>query len=132
MPGRKAESTRRATMAQRRRVWLGAAMGALATAVILIAIWQRYPAVQHGVYRTTVGTLQSVVLADGSEATLNSDSDIVVDLSLRERDIDLRRGEAFFQVTKNPRRPFVVSAGAHRVIAEARAFPYAAKANTCA
>ncbi len=117
VPGRKAESTRRATMAQRRRVWLGAAMGALATAVILIAIWQRYPAVQHGVYRTTVGTLQSVVLADGSEATLNSDSDIVVDLSLRERDIDLRRGEAFFQVTKNPRRPFVVSAGAHRVIA---------------
>ncbi|MGH8042953.1 MAG: FecR family protein [Rudaea sp.] len=117
LPDRQAASTRHTTMAQWRRVWLSAAMGALATAIMLIAIWQRYPAVQHGVYRTAVGALQSVALADGSEATLNSDSDIVVNLSRRERDIDLRRGEAFFKVAKNPQRPFVVSAGAHRVIA---------------
>ena len=103
--------------ALRQRVRLGAAIAALATAVILIVIWQRYPAVHHSTYQTAIGTLQSVTLADGSEATLNSDSDIVVDLSRRERDIDLRRGEAFFKVAKNPHRPFVVSVGSHRAIA---------------
>src|SRR6185312_14618944 len=47
----------------------------------------------------------------------SSDTGIAVALSRRERDIDLRNGEAFFEVQKDKSRPFVVHVDGHRVIA---------------
>jgi len=68
-------------------------------------------------YETVVGGLQAVPLRDGSNITLNSDSQVHVAVSDKERRVELTHGEAFFEVTKDPARPFVVRAGHARVIA---------------
>jgi transmembrane sensor len=48
---------------------------------------------------------------------LNTDSEIQLEISDRERRVKLVRGEAFFDVAKDPTRPFVVYANDKRVIA---------------
>lgn len=68
-------------------------------------------------YRTAVSENRVVHLSDGSRVTLNTGSKIRVLLSASERRIELERGEAFFDVTKDPSRPFVVHADGSRVIA---------------
>lgn len=73
--------------------------------------------VRGEVYSTSVGGVASVALRDGSHITLNSSSRIRVDLGQKERQIELQQGEAFFEVAKDPKRPFVVQAGSERVIA---------------
>ena len=68
-------------------------------------------------YSTTVGGLASVPMADGSKVTLNTDSQIHIALTNSERDVELSHGEAFFEVSKDPTRPFVVRVGNRRVVA---------------
>lgn len=79
--------------------------------------WARYTAVEQASYSTAMGSVRTVRLADGSQATLSSDSRIEVALSRGERRIDLQQGEAYFEVSKHPERPFVVTAGHRQVIA---------------
>jgi transmembrane sensor len=59
-------------------------------------------------YDTGVGESEMVVLADGSQAQLNTASKIAVHYTADERRIDLIAGEAFFDVDKDHARPFVV------------------------
>lgn len=68
-------------------------------------------------YATPVGGIESVATADGSVVTLNTDSQIRVALTKTERQIDLRHGEAYFEVAHDPTRPFVVHAANERIIA---------------
>jgi transmembrane sensor len=68
-------------------------------------------------FRTPVGGMASVPMGDGSRITLNSDSEIELEVSDRERRVNLSRGEAFFDVAKDPSRPFVVYANRNRVVA---------------
>ena len=68
-------------------------------------------------YRTPVGGVARVPIADGSNVTLNTDSRIRILLTDTERHVEIERGEAFFEVAKDAARPFVVSAGDKRVIA---------------
>jgi transmembrane sensor len=56
-------------------------------------------------------------MPDGSNVTLNTDSQIRIALTDTERRVELGHGEAFFEVSKDPKRPFVVRAGDKRVIA---------------
>ena len=79
--------------------------------------WRNFGAIEAASHATALGAVQAVPLADGSQATLASDSRIDVRLSRRERHIDLQRGEAFFEAAKDPARPFVVEAGERRVVA---------------
>lgn len=102
---------------QRRARVFTAAAAAAGLAVALFFGWQRYDTVAPASYRTSVGALKTIALADGSDATLSSDTAIDVALSRRERHIDLARGEAFFDVAKDPARPFAVAAGTRRIVA---------------
>ncbi len=68
-------------------------------------------------YSTPVGGQTTVSLPDDSRVTLNTDSDIRVEFNQSERRIDLRKGEAFFVVAKDPARPFVVYVDDKRVTA---------------
>lgn len=61
-------------------------------------------------YTSTVGQVRRIALSDGSLLTLGADSEVRVDISSRERDIELTRGQAFFIVHKDPARPFLVKA----------------------
>ncbi len=53
-----------------------------------------------------------VTLEDGSTVVLGPDSAIDVAMTVDRREITLRRGTAFFQVTPNRNRPFVVKTAA--------------------
>jgi transmembrane sensor len=92
----------------------------LAASVVLCVAgavaWRSY--VPHSAsYETMVGGLESIPLADGSHMTLNSDSEVHVGVTAKERGVELNHGEAFFEVAKDPTRPFIVRAGHSRVIA---------------
>jgi transmembrane sensor len=67
-------------------------------------------------HSTVVGGLQTVPLSDGSQVTLNTDTDIRVAMTDTERRVELEQGEAFFEVARDPTRPFVVKAGDRRVM----------------
>lgn len=107
------------------RAWRGSRV--FATAAILVTavlaggsllLWNRAgPPQQPVVYRTGIGLSSSVRLGDGSEATLSSDTTLAVSMSRDERGMELRHGEAFFEVRKNAARPFVVHVDGRRVIA---------------
>ncbi|MBS0416129.1 MAG: FecR domain-containing protein [Proteobacteria bacterium] len=71
---------------------------------------------------TQKGERSLLLLPDGSRITLNSDSSVQTDYSNERRRVTLVRGEAFFQVAKDPARPFVVTAGSRDVVAVGTAF----------
>lgn len=71
---------------------------------------------------TGIGEQRLIPLEDGSRLTLNSDSHVQVDFRSAQRRVRLIRGEAFFEVTHDPQRPFVVIAGAQQVTAVGTAF----------
>ncbi len=73
-------------------------------------------------YSTDLGEIRRVPLADGSSAAINSASQLVVTLSEQRRDVHLTKGEAWFRVAKDPKRPFVVEAGSVLVRAVGTAF----------
>lgn len=79
--------------------------------------WQSYHRVESALYGTALGGIETVSLSDGSQAILASDSLIEVQLSRRQRRIELARGEAIFDVAKDSRRPFVVDGGDREVVA---------------
>lgn len=70
-----------------------------------------------GSYATGVGEQQIVVLDDGTRMTLNTDTQVQVDLASRQRAVSIRSGEALFEVAKDPLRPFVVRVGGSEVVA---------------
>jgi transmembrane sensor len=60
-------------------------------------------------YRTSLGEVRNVTLADGSEVTLDSASAIRLDYSPEQRRVELLAGRAIFQVAPQAERPFVVA-----------------------
>jgi transmembrane sensor len=56
-----------------------------------------------------------VTLPDGSTVDLNSRSRIEIRYSNRSRNVELLQGQALFNVTTDPARPFVVNSGNTRV-----------------
>ena len=72
---------------------------------------------QQAHYASAVGQVQTLTLPDGSLATLSSDSQLDVRITRQERHVALTRGEAFFDVAHDRRRPFVVEAQGRRVAA---------------
>jgi transmembrane sensor len=60
---------------------------------------------------STTATVERFTLADGSVADLNRNSGLEIEFTDAERRLRLVRGEAHFNVAKNPARPFIVTAG---------------------
>jgi transmembrane sensor len=58
--------------------------------------------------RTATAQRSEVMLADGSQLQLNSDSALDIDFDERQRVLKLYRGEMWVQVAKDSGRPFVV------------------------
>jgi transmembrane sensor len=77
---------------------------------------------QADIYSTQVGEIRRITLDDGSSVALNTDSEVHVRYTERGRHVDLVRGEALFEVAKNPHRPFDVEAGQADVHAIGTAF----------
>lgn len=73
-------------------------------------------------YKTAVGEISNVSLADGSKLKLNTDSEVRVHFSATQRTVHLLNGEVFFEVAKDVSKPFVVEARSERVTAIGTAF----------
>ena len=73
-------------------------------------------------YQSPVGTSRSIRLNDGSTVVLNSDSALTVNINSQTRELSLLKGEAWFQVSPDPQRPFRVHAGDGSVTALGTAF----------
>lgn len=97
----------------------GAALAASATGAVWLST-QRYLA---GVsYETMQGEIRRVPLEDGSTATINTLSEIEVNMAPATRSVRVAKGEVWFQVAKDSRRPFIVDIGRIRVKAIGTAF----------
>ncbi|WP_260600233.1 FecR family protein [Sphingomonas endolithica] len=104
-----------------RRRMLAAAGGALAASIVAGVFGLRL--LPHPARLATIkGDIRRVPLAEGSAVTLNTDSAIEPLLSAELRRVNLVRGEALFDVAKDPARPFVVYAGDTRVRAVGTSF----------
>ncbi len=89
--------------------WLAASTCAVLLIALASALWTQFPAKQ--VYQTAVGGRQVVVLNDNTHITLNTNTRLIVSYRRSERRVQLERGEALFDVIRNPARPFIVQAG---------------------
>lgn len=101
------EQTRSSLRPVRRAALVG---GGVAACIALLVLYQDIRLFLLSDYRTAVGQQQVVTLPDGSVAHLNTDSALAVTYTGEERRIDLLRGEAFFTVRPDPRKPFRVLA----------------------
>ncbi|MBL8271626.1 FecR family protein [Steroidobacter sp.] len=88
-----------------------------AAAVCLLAIGLVFNHVNSAreTYRTEIGGRQSVPLADGSRVELNTQTRLRAAIDERQREVWLEEGEAYFEVERDPSRPFVVHAGERSV-----------------
>ncbi len=77
---------------------------------------------QYVVYRTGAGERRVVTLADGSQITLDTRSEVAVRYTVHSRRLELERGQARFDVAHDAERPFTVAAEGHQVVATGTAF----------
>ncbi|MGR4890742.1 FecR family protein [Sphingopyxis sp. LARHCG72] len=105
-------------MFSRRRLLLGGGAGALAAGVAGLALFRS----AGEDYRTGFGEVREMALADGSTASINTDTDLYVAITGSARRLRLVHGEAWFAVRKDSARPFEVEAGDVRVRALGTAF----------
>jgi transmembrane sensor len=105
---------------RRRFVLAGAGLAAAAALVLAFVPLRRVFTAPE----TSTVTLRPdrQVLPDGSVVELAAGAEIAVEFSPARRGVRLVRGEALFEVAKNPARPFVVSAGSVDVRAVGTAF----------
>lgn len=89
-------------------------------ALALVAVFIGSHSPNH--FETDIGQQASYALPDGTQITLNTNSELRVDYNSDRRHIYLLRGEAHFDVAKNPQRPFMVYAGEGMVWAVGTAF----------
>ena len=109
------------TFIQRLQQWLtppvwGSALASLALLVIIVN------SQQPNQFHTRVGQQAMHQLPDGTSLSLNTNSQVRIDYSTDRRAVHLLRGEAHFDVVKNPERPFMVYAGEGMVWAVGTAF----------
>lgn len=98
--------------------WSGLAMAAgmlVAVALSVLGVTQWLGGgTQH--YVTAVGGHETVPLKDGSRIELNTDTRIRTAVDETARTVWLEKGEVYFDIARDPGRPFVVNAGDHRVV----------------
>lgn len=96
----------------------GASLVAIAAiAVVGGVFYQRASGVSTG-----VGEQRVLNLPDGTRVTLNTSSRVVVRYDDRTRRVELKEGEALFDVNKDPLRPFIVSAHGRQIRALGTSF----------
>lgn len=113
-PSIRAASPIRPGSRRRRIIWAAAAslLPVLAGLAYLV-----HAAFEGTTYSTSIGGISTIPTEDGSVITLNTDSRIEIRFSADERRIELKRGEAFFDVADEPTKPFVVYARHQKVVA---------------
>lgn len=87
----------------------------LALAIAFAALAWLNPAYKSERFATAIGERRAVLLSDGSNLLLDSGTHVDIRWRLLSREVDLRAGQALFDVSSAVYRPFVVSAGQAKV-----------------
>lgn len=104
-------------------VWVAtAAMVMLVAAINIYSPAQSEKPYYHAIYQTSIGELRQVPLPDGSELKLNTNTEVHIHFSAKQRLVNLVQGEAYFDVAKNQNAPFVANIDNDAVIAVGTAF----------
>lgn len=114
----------------RSRLRPGPRAGFAAAAVLVLAVaaglfstvYPPAPDTGATVYRTERGAHEVLNLPDGSVVTLGADSTASHRFTAEARRVTLDAGEAFFEVARDPARPFLVEVGGMTVRAVGTAF----------
>lgn len=95
----------------------GVILTAAAAVALALFYWPARPREQTANIATSVAHRQTLTLADGTKVELNAQTGILVEISRTERHVRLASGEAFFSVSKDASRPFIIEtpAGSVRV-----------------
>lgn len=93
-----------------------------AAALLVIATVGAFIYVRNAGIQTGVGEQRVLALEDGTQVILNTDTRVLVSYDRNVRKIELKEGEALFEVAKRPDWPFVVIAGEQRVEALGTSF----------
>lgn len=105
---------------QARFRWRPAFVGMAAGVLLVIASGLLYLR-DHGV-ATSIGEQRMLTLNDGSRVYMNTDTRVVVRFDDAKRSVELKRGEALFEVAKDSGRPFLVVSGRRGIVALGTSF----------
>ena len=105
--------------------WGIAAIAGYAAAALLVAGGYYYfshtqPSGKQ--YSTQIGQREALTLADNSHVDIDADSAVSIALRRDMRLIHLERGQAYFEVAHDRKRPFIVQVNGQQVIATGTAF----------
>ncbi|WP_158531492.1 FecR family protein [Hyphomonas sp. GM-8P] len=122
---------RRGRFVKARAGWLSGIAAALALATVSYFVVGTLAHPEPVQYATSLGEQRTIELADGSQMTLNTDTEAEVSFTRNQRHIRLIRGQALFEVEKDE-MPFVVDAEGHRTTALGTEFDVYANAGAVA
>ncbi|PHS22754.1 MAG: hypothetical protein COA85_10930 [Robiginitomaculum sp.] len=95
--------------ARARPVVFGGSFGAAIAATLLVLISPVFLSSQSTSYSTGIGEQRTITLADGTTVMLNTNTDITIRYGKKVRQVDMKKGEAFFSVHHDNARPFMVA-----------------------
>jgi transmembrane sensor len=87
--------------------WSASAAAVLLATVVGVFLWRSDVGGRQ--LATAVGEIRSVSLSDGSRVILNTSTRLRVRMTPEARRVEFEQGEAFFDVRREPERPFLVS-----------------------
>jgi len=100
-------------------VWQGwsLAVASFAAIFLLFSLYMG-KGTTHYEFQTAIGEQKDVQLADGTHLALNTNTKVAVKLDSRSRVVTLLRGEVFFDVARDPSKPFdvITEVGVVRVL----------------
>lgn len=91
------------------------AAGAAALAIIVSGATNYFSKPDLQTYITPVGGQEKIILSDGSQIELNTDTRLRANFSKDESKVWLEKGEAYFEIKHNPARKFVVMVNGNRI-----------------
>jgi len=105
-----------------RRQWLAGTAALSAAALALFMVQGDFSVFLRSDFYAGTGATKRLTLADGSHIELNAQSAIAIHYDAGQRRVKLLKGEAWFEVSPDPARPFVVEASGGTVTALGTAF----------
>jgi len=87
---------------------IAALMIAALTLFMATNIFQTQPVYTQ--YATNIGGHEDIILKDGTKISLNTNTQIRVAMSRKTRTVTIKRGEAYFEIAPDNKRPFMVLA----------------------
>ncbi|MFT3964634.1 MAG: FecR domain-containing protein [Sphingobium sp.] len=106
------------------------AVSAVAAALLVLTLGPGFLLSLRSDYTTATAENRAVQLEDGSRIVVGASSAIAQRFTERERQVELLKGEAWFDVAHNSERPFVVTADDMRITVTGTAFDVAMTENT--